>query len=376
MKTALRHIKARPAPPRPRREMNHRDLIRLSLLLVILGLNAVLSHYAFKDYTGSPVLGSVALGAYAVLVIAAVLLLQACFCGRAAHQSKHPRLSFENVIVHVYGLGLIIFATVYCITGVSGDATAYFFLVMTGIGIDDMLSRTRDATLRRSLLFLCALLAGVSNICSALTVKGAGETVQAVVDQQWFSVSYGIVLPVSVPWVYFAVRGKRFYNPVTIYDFLHFGMPFAVILSATALTALTLVEHRAPSPLNASLTAANATDDGRLVTAADVATPLLCLNMLPTVFLAIQSTLLYSTVDFLSVSAVVAAFKALAEREPSTLIIVSFVSASFAFSLRVYACYRDENDKCSVAYAKESEEDEEEDQILEKMRLDIETTSV
>jgi hypothetical protein len=110
--------------------------------------------------------------------------------------------------------------------------------------------------------------------------------------------------------VYLAVRGKRFYTPLTVYDFIHFEMPFAVILSATALTGLTLVEQRPMPTLSISLRAANATDDSGLVTVADVATPLLCLNMLPTVFLAIQSTLLYSTVDSMSVSAVVASFKA------------------------------------------------------------------
>ena len=349
--------------------MNQRDLIRLALMLAVLGLNATLSHYAFSKSNGSPILSSVSLASYAVLSMAAVFVAQACLCGRRDQQPKHPRLSVENVIVHVYGLGLVIFVTVYCVAGVSGDATAIFFIMTTVVSLDDMFTRTRDATLRRSLLFFCALLAGASNACSALASSDAGETIQAIVDQQWFSVSYGLILPCTIPWVFFALRGKRFYNPVTIYDFLHFGMPFAVILSVTALTGLTLVGQLPQAPPANASAVHNAT--ARLVSAADVAAPLLCLNMLPTVFLAIQSALLYSTVDFITVYSVVASFRALAEREPGTLVIAAFVASSVAFSARVYACYRDESDKCSVAYSRETEEDEEEDIILENMRADV-----
>lgn len=352
--------------------MNQRDLIRLALMLIVLGLNALLSHYAFQGSEGSPILSAVAMASYAIIAMAMILVVQACVCGKRAQQPKHPRLSIENVMVHVYGLGLIIFVTVYCLMGVSGDASAAYFVMVTAVGLDDMFVRTKDATLRRSLLFFCALLAGVSNILSALTARDAGETIGAIADQQWFTVSYGLILPCSVPFVLFSLRGKRFYTPVTIYDFLHFGMPFALILATTALVALSLSAQKSPSSKPGAQPVANSTDEGRLVTSADVAGPLLCLNMLPTVFLAIQSALLYSTVDLLAVTAVVASFKALAEREPGTLLICGFVASSVAFSLRVYACYRDQDDKCSVAYTKESEEDEEEEQMLEKLRTDLE----
>jgi hypothetical protein len=351
--------------------MNQRDLIRLALLLAVLGLNAVLSHYAFKGPRSAPVISAVRVGSYAVLAMALVLAGQACACGRR-RQQQHPRLSLENVIVYVYGLGLVIFASAYCLLFVSGDATSTFFTQLTAIAVDDMFVRTRDATLRRSLLFFCAIFAGASNICTALSSQGTGETVEAMLKQNWFPVVVGIVLPAFVPWIYFGVRGKRFYNPVTIYDFLNFGTPFAVILAITVLLRPYEGEPPVLFPGNESL--ANATI--KLVTTSDVATPLLCLNMLPTVFLAIQCTLLYSTVDFLSASAVAGSFKALAESEPTPLVIVAFVSASVAFSVRVYACYRDEDDRCSMAYTRETEEDEEEDEMLHKLKSEVQMANV
>lgn len=352
--------------------MNQRDLIRLTLLLIVLGVDAVLTHYAFDRDTTSPLLDCVTAGSFSVIVIAAILFIQACVCGRRDIPQKHPRLSIETVFIYVYGLGLIIFVTIYSVMGVSGDASMVFYLQISAIAFDDMLQRTKDGTLRRSLLFFGAVLAAASLSFTNLSARGIGETIQAVLDQQWFVIIHGLILPATIPWFFFAIRGKRFYNPVTIYDFLYFGMPFATILALTALAGLTLLSRAPSASLNATLPRfANATASDKLVTAADVAAPLLCINMLPTVFLAIQSTLLYSTVDFVVVAAFVASVKAMAEYQPTPLLDAAFVSATVALAVRLYACYRDESDKCSVAYTRENEEDEEEDRMLEKIRTDV-----
>jgi len=350
--------------------MNQRDLIRLTLLFIVLGINAILTHYAFDKARGSPLLNCITVAAYSVLAIAAFLIAQACLCGRRDQTQKHPRLSLETVVIYVYGLGLIIFVTIYSVMAVSGDASSAYYTQLTAIAAEDTFVRTRDATLRRSLLFFCALLASASLICSSFNTGGMGETIQAIFDQQWFLIIYGLIMPITIPWVFFSVRGKRFYNPVTIYDFLYFGMPFASIMAATALAGLNLVPHP-PNSVPPFFNATNETDSERLVTAADVATPLLCLNMLPTVFLAVQSILLYSTVDFMTVAALVTSLKAIAERRHSPLMVAAFVCSALAFTARVYACYRDEDDKCSVAYSRETEEDEDEDQMLEKIRQDV-----
>lgn len=350
------------------------------MMLIVLSLNAVLAHYAFEDWKYSPLVGSVSLASYAVICIAVILIADACLCGRRTQQQRHPRLCIENVMIHVYGLGLIIFVTIYSVVGVSGDATAIFYVQLTGFALEDMFVRKNDPALRRSVLLSAAILAGVSNVCSALSMQSAGEIVQAVLNQDWFLVIYGGALPCVVPWVFFGVRGKRFYNPVTIYDFIHFGMPFAVIMSVSCLVTFDSMWHSDSAALAAGHNAthhANSTmdDSERLITRADVATPLLCLNMLPTVFLAIQSTLLYSLVDFITVAAVVASFKSLAQQQANTWVIIGFVAASLAFSARIYACYRDQDDKCSVVYSRESEEDEEEDEMIEKIRCDIQISA-
>lgn len=352
--------------------MNQRDLIRLSIMLVALGINALLSHYAFDKSTGSPLWNTVRVGCYAVLAMAVILVAKACVCGGGDRQPKHPRLSMETVFVHVYGLGLIIFVAIYCVAGGSGDASAAFFIQLIAISVDDTFTRTRDPTLRRSLLFFCGLLSGVSSVCSALSVRGAGESVLALYSQQWAVVMYALFLPCSVPWVFFSVRGKRFYNPVTIHDFIHFGMPFAVILACLALLQVQWAHEGALAFSQLNVSSANGTSTWRVVTAADVSVPLLAVNMLTTVFFAIQSILLYSTVDFLATYALVTSVKSMVEGSSADpLVAVAFVSAFVAYGSRFYACYSDEGDKHSVAYSRETEEDEEDDQVLAKLQVEL-----
>lgn len=377
--------------------MNQRDLIRIPIILVVMGINAVLSHYAFRASVGSPVLNSMRVASYVVILMALVLACQSLACGLP--MQKHSlRLTMETVLVHVYGLGLLIFVSVYCLLGVSGDASATFFAVTTCIALQDIVVRTKDTRLRRGVLFFSALLAGVANVVAAAQMPGAGEGSRAFDQHRWFIVMFGIVVPFGGPCVYFAIRGKRFYNPVTVYDFLNFGMPFAVIIAFMILVGHDLFQEDRDSPTSlssldgwaeavgltnltglANLTgsllglAGNASDaDGaaaaRLVAAADLAVPLLALNMIPTVFLAIQSTLLYSTVDFLAAAGVAAAFRALWEDPQGPLTAVAFVAAAVAFSLRIYACFRDEGDRCSVAYTRESEDDEEDQEVLAKLQ--------
>lgn len=397
--------------------MNQRDLIRLTFLLVVLGLNAVLSHYAFEDSSAPPLLDSMRVGSYVVLIMALIITVQAFTCGKP-REKQHLKLSMDTVVAHVYGLGSFVFVAVYCFLGITGDANVAFYTSLTVIGVDDILRRGKDTRLRRGLLFFCVLLAGVANICVPLQRSDVGQTLISIAEQRWFVVAFGEIIPFLAPWIFMAVRGKRFYSPVTVYDFLNFGMPFAVVIAFMVLVGLdfqretdTLLKHLDGSPhtipshllqpltietprndtnhtaaaaavppaladasmptamANASMPAALALT--RLVRTSDIAIPLLALNMIPTVFLAIQCTLLYSTVDFMSCAAVAAVFRALWEAPRGAFTILAFVAASVGFTLRVYACFRDESDNCSVAYTREIDEDADEEEILTKLQHDI-----
>lgn len=364
--------------------MNQRDFIRITLMLTVLSLNAVFSHYAAQAYRDTyHTIRAMRLGSCAVLVMAAVLTMQGFLC-KVQKDQHHPRLSMQTVFTHVYGLGLAVFVSVYCLSSVSGDATGMYFIGATAVACDDILERTKDATLRRAVMFCCVLLSGTALVGYSFLDPSMGESGYAFLSHTWLVAAFGAVLPLLSPFVILSMRGRRFYNPLTIYDFLHFAMPFAVFLSVQTLLFVDMIpEPQAGtrrSDINGTLHAAkNATAADaarRVMSDFDVFAPLLSLNMLPTVFLAIQSTLLYSTVDFLAAFAAVTAFKSLALHGGGPLPVVVFVSASVAFSLRIYACFRDESDGCSVAYSKESEDNPDEDDMLRKLQQDIEISDV
>jgi len=100
-------------------------------------------------------------------------------------------------------------------------------------------------------------------------------------------------------------------------------------------------------------------ESARLVTVADVATPLLVLTTVYVLFFAIQTTLLYSIVDFMAPAAVTMAFKHFAEvqnTDASTIVIL--LAGSVAFSSRIYMCFKDGDDYHGVLYTSESDSDQ------------------
>jgi len=358
--------------------MNQRDLIRLCLMLVVLGFNSLFSFYAAPGFQASfQTVGALRLGSYAVLIMTAVLFLQAALCGRQ-HAPHHPRLSLLTLVTHVYGLGLALFVTVYSLTGASSDTTTMYFVALSVIACDDLLERAKDSNIRRALICFSVVFSATALVCAGFLDPKIGETAEAAMQGKWLVPAFGAAAPLVSPFIVLAVRGKRFYNPVTVYDFIYFAIPFACFLSCQALLFLGMLppeQDWEPSAVNASLPPGADLNQTllyyeRLVSASDVYVPLLAFNMVPTVFLAVQSTLLYSTADFLATAAVVWAFRSLALHEASPLAVVVFVSASVAYTVRIYACFREDGDASSVAYTKETEDGEDEDRMLKALQIE------
>lgn len=404
--------------------MNRRSLLEITCVLLCYSVLACSSPLAFEGATGSRVLNAVRVGSYMVMIMAVCLAFSSLWKGKIHLDSpvKHERMSLRNIITHAYLMGAFIFVTVYCLLGESRDATKAYLLSHAVVSFEDCFSRTTDSVLRRSLLFFVALLSGVS----AATIQGPSEAEVSFAEKRWFAIVFGWVLPSVVPVFFVAIRKKRYYSPVTVYEFLHFGMPFAVMLATLSLVSIDLISHdyaptesplqhaRQPAvhakhrslhtalnesfpllqrlSLNASVldwvphvthaVAANVTANAtqaevhvisRIVTNPDVVIPLFSVLMIFIVGMVIDRCLLYSTVDTLSCVSIVWAFKTLHENSglPSALTVVSFVSASVGFSFRVYVCSLDKDDYAGVAYTKEHIDDEEEEQMIKSLQLDL-----
>jgi hypothetical protein len=102
-----------------------------------------------------------------------------------------------------------------------------------------------------------------------------------------------------------------------------------------------------------------------MVTSVDIVLPLLPFTMLPALFMAVQTALTYSTVDFLSAASLVIGIKYWYHsppHDPSPFI--PFIAAMLAFGMRVYAAFQDNGNDGSSVYAMSQVEDTDEEQKI------------
>jgi hypothetical protein len=352
--------------------MNQKDLIRQAAMVVLFALAAFLSDMSSSGDPRRTVLHNLRVGSYAVLAIAGLLCLKSFFTGD--HKAKGlPDLSVKSVLVYVYGLGLLVFVTVYCLLDL-GQARYFYVAAWSGIAAEDVLERYAERWPRKTLFFLCNALSLAAFVGRALVAPDMYEAIEAFLAGNYYVFVFGLVLPMCSPLIYLAIRHKRFYNPITVMEFIHLSMPFAVHTSVSTLLSLSLMEPTAdsqpifllfnlsanetgrPTNATAALIPASLVTQERLVTAADVATPLLVLIMVPILFFAVQTTLLYSIADFLCPAALVMSAKHFAlnqNADASTVFI--FMSASGAFCARVYMCFNDRDDYAGVLYSEEGQ---------------------
>lgn len=349
--------------------MNPKDLIKLTVSLLLMGSNAILSHYASGPREDRfRTVQALRLGGCVVLLMAAFLFVRnlLCFAEKNAH---HTPLTVRTLFTHVYGLGLFVFVLAYCLTGLSNDSTVLFFSAITVLSVDDVFERTRDRTLKRSVLLLSALLAGVSVVASSAQGDSIMETFQATLEEKWLVLVYGAAVPVVAPYIFIGIRARRQYNPLTIYDFVNFAMPFAALLGGQTLLFVGMIPEGTQAP------AGNATELPSNATAAQaepsyapyVCVPLLALNTILVTLLVIQSILHYSTVDFLASLATVTSFKEMAVNTQGPWTALAFVAAGLSFSLRVYASCQDEGDQAESEYPAETEAELAEREVFRRL---------
>lgn len=354
--------------------MNSRDLKRQAIMIVIFAANAYFSQIAagVRNPGLASVVDTVRTGSLAILCIAGSLLLNALWCGRPILQDI-PRLTMSTIWLHVYGLGILVFASVYCLLGISTSCTAAFVFALAGVGVDDLLVRSKDTFKRRAAHLACTIFAVMTFLFMALYSKDSVVFSQAVDRGEWFVIFFAGILPLCAPFLFCFTRGPKHYTPLTVFEFINFAMPFAVMLAVVVLCSLSVIPP-VQTPLPLINTDSNSPSRRPLhpkhnysagenysfvvhvqetlddVTAADVALPFLPITMLPTLFVVIQTALLYTCVDFLSAFSIVYAAKHFAYNieEAHAPYVLAF--AGLAFCLRLYTCFSEKDDEENQAY--------------------------
>lgn len=369
--------------------MHDRDLIRIGMILFILAVNGVLSHYSGEPPKGVPrILRAVKVGSYTTLAMAAILWARATTFGRETVKNL-PQLNVRAAVLYVYGLGILVFVTVYCLLDLSGACTWYFATV-TGLSVQDMLERLREPRGRLILLGLSSLFALNVFAFRYGYLPDPDEIWNAYQQGRTAEVVYGFCLPVLAPFVFLGVRGRRHYTPLTVMEFIHLAMPSAVLMAVMSLLVTSALPNLScVEPFLANISSHNASltdtlvEQTRLVSLADVTVPLLSLMMIPTLFFCIQTVLLYSTVDFLAPAAAVAVFRHIAEDlDTSATSFIIMAEGFMAIFVRVYVCFRDDSSDAGVLYTTEVEledslsPDEAAKILLRELDTDVDTAIV
>jgi len=345
--------------------MNRKLIVRQAAVIAAVVANAALSEVAAGvrpagGYTD--VVSTVRAGSVATLFLAGFLFVVALWCGRPTMITELPPFTMQSIWAHVYGLGLIVFVTVYCMLGVSSCCFAAYIVALSGVSIDDIMVRHWETLSKHTAVFLSTLFSAAAVVVAALGSPDLEFFIKQADKGNWLVIACGTVLPALSPFIYTLVRGPRNYTPGMVVEFIYFAAPFAVILSVVVLCTLSVLPPAAPptvemEPLFVSQAEANwshAYSANRsmetkvverliLVTAADVAMPLLPLTMFPVLFLTVKSVFLHSTVDMLTAASFVAAFKHLCHSHGGGAGLKGpawpLVLAAAAFAWRLYAIY-------------------------------------
>jgi hypothetical protein len=279
-------------------------------------------------------------------------------------------MTVMNIGGYVYGLGLALFVFFYASAMVSLHSLESLMLGLLLVCADDVVVRwNKDTAVRRATIFASFILSSAAMRLVTATAAGPEN-----LSDYWSSAStiaFEVALPACTPVLVMLLRRPAHYPPRVVVELIHFAMPFAFILAAAVCLCLD-PELPAARPIarthgNLSLHGTLLRNVTKLSTQANYSGlspyenlyiyPLLPLTLIPIVFFAVQSALLYSTADFTACVALVAAGKLLVlHGDRAQDAALALCVGGISFMLRVYACCQDEGDKTGFMYYEDEEE--------------------
>lgn len=148
-----------------------------------------------------------------------------------------PSFSLYSILIHVYGVGFLIFTLTYCALNTTVTCTWVFLIGLVSIHIDDMLERHEDSAVINILKSLCVVCSVIGVFFTVLKHNELENT------ENWisiFNIMFLIILPALTPILIHFFRNAQYCTHIreAISDLMHFGMPFASILAVIILVLL------------------------------------------------------------------------------------------------------------------------------------------
>ncbi len=321
-------LKARLGPLGKRTMESRRpQIVRLAFLVAMVGAHVgVVQWAAPAPYLG--VVPSVRLAAAVTLWAAAYAALVSAWVGRCALPPavrEVPDMSLRSVIVYIYGLGFVVFATVLATLGVSSSAALNFVCGMAAVCVCDTLERAHESWFRRAAIATAGVCAAVAVHLVASNEPHFNEYALAIEARDPTALAYALGIPLIAPLAFFLARRQSYCSPALVCELIGLAFPCAGLLSALVLCTL----PPGPYPTGALLWSA---------------APLPFLG-LPVLFFGVQTALLFSTVDFLCALGLALATKRFAATPDGPDALLALCFAGLAFLFRLCTClHRDDVD--------------------------------
>ena len=234
-----------------------------------------------------------------------------------------PAMTLHSVVAYIYGLGLIVFATILATLGFSSPASLNFVCGMTAVCLSDTLERAHEPWFQRVAVASAGVSAAVAVHLIADGEPHFREYAVAVERRDPVALAYGLAIPLLAPFGFYLTRRHSYCSPALVCELIGFAFPFAGLLSALIMCTLPLEPGAADVPNTWAL-------------------PLFCL---PVLFFGVQTALLFSTVDFLCALALALATKHFAAAGDAPDAVLALCFAGVAFLLRLCTClHRDDED--------------------------------
>lgn len=152
---------------------------------------------------------------------------QAPRLSEALHSAGCQRLTAEHVYVYVYGWGVLLFASLYCMTGLHESSSCWWALGMLPLCFDELVTReTRRVWVSAIILLLC---------CSMVFVWW-GASAESVKDENLGLIVLRTIIPTMTPFIFFSLRSSARAVTQDIWRLCELALPFMILISICILT--------------------------------------------------------------------------------------------------------------------------------------------
>lgn len=140
----------------------------------------------------------------------------------------YPELTIASVWVYVYGVGLLLFVSLYCLSGLEVISTCWWVVGMTPLAMDELISGGMERTWVAALM----LLAYANATIVWFFADGSHQDLYSY--EPWRLLA-GVVAPVLCPFIFFSLRGTARSAAQDVSRLCGLALPFMVVLALCAL---------------------------------------------------------------------------------------------------------------------------------------------